>query len=280
MVNKTNRVVTPSDISVDEFHQLGYVKKTDLENLIGLGANVEAQKEINNKKIAELFNGDFESAKECYEIRKICAEQGVSLSDALANLTIGNKEKNRSCVGDGFEAEDEALPSDDIVSYSDEDYNEPSCVRKTEHYIGVKLYEEYLNRGNVKYIIPNETGDDDSAFDIKIEHGEWIQVVTIKSYKEKEENKHGPLSISAKQHEYLNMKGSDRCSIVRFSLKDLGLDFDKHIRDVYGPEADVQANEQFRKRCDKFVADYWKGKSLKDFARMISKYSVRIYREV
>lgn len=280
VVNKTNRVVTPSDISVDEFHQLGYVKKTDLENLIGLGANVEAQKEINNKKIAELFNGDFESAKECYEIRKICAEQGVSLSDALANLTIGNKEKNRSCVGDGFEAEDEALPSDDIVSYSDEDYNEPSCVRKTEHYIGVKLYEEYLNRGNVKYIIPNETGDDDSAFDIKIEHGEWIQVVTIKSYKEKEENKHGPLSISAKQHEYLNMKGSDRCSIVRFSLKDLGLDFDKHIRDVYGPEADVQANEQFRKRCDKFVADYWKGKSLKDFARMISKYSVRIYREV
>lgn len=111
VVNKTNRVVTPSDISVDEFHQLGYVKKTDLENLIGLGANVEAQKEINNKKIAELFNGDFESAKECYEIRKICAEQGVSLSDALANLTIGNKEKNRSCVGDGFEAEDEALPS-------------------------------------------------------------------------------------------------------------------------------------------------------------------------
>ena len=76
------------------------------------------------------------------------------------------------------------------------------------------------------------------------------------------------------------MQGSDRCSIVRFSLKDLDLDFDKHIRDVYGAEADVQANEQFRKRCDKFVADYWKGKSLEDFARMISKYSVRIYREV
>lgn len=280
VVNKAGRVVNPSDISVDEFHQLGYVENEALENLIGLGVNVEAQKEINNKKIAELFNGDFESAKECNEIRKKCEEQGVSLNDVLANLAIGNEEKSQSSVGDGFEAEDEALPSDDIVNYSDEDYDEPSCVRKTEHYIGVKLYEEYLNRGNIKYIIPNETGDDDSAFDIKIEHGEWIQVVTIKSYKEKEENKHGPLSISAKQHEYLNMQGSDRCSIVRFSLKDLDLDFDKHIRDVYGAEADVQANEQFRKRCDKFVADYWKGKSLEDFARMISKYSVRIYREV
>lgn len=50
VVNKAGRVVNPSDISVDEFHQLGYVENEALENLIGLGVNVEAQKEINNKK--------------------------------------------------------------------------------------------------------------------------------------------------------------------------------------------------------------------------------------
>lgn len=104
--------------------------------------------------------------------------------------------------------------------------------------------------------------------------------ISVVKDKEIDKEKHAPIGITKDQHAYMNSSNTNRYTIIRIALKDLEIDFDRGIRDIYGAEADIDEDSHLKAKCDKLVKDYWSSKTSEDFKKMTSEYSIQIFREL
>lgn len=102
----------------------------------------------------------------------------------------------------------------------------PSLVRKTEHYIGVKLYEGLLNKENLSFEEPDKEKNQKFGYDLKVLPNKLVKISVVKD-KEIDKEKYAPIGITKDQHAYMNSSNTNRYTIIRIALKDLEIDFDQ-----------------------------------------------------
>lgn len=141
------------------------------------------------------------------------------------------------------------------------------------------LNSQLLKKDNIAYEIPNTEVGDNYGYDIKVLPNKLVKISVIKD-KEIDTNKYAPIGITKYQHAYMDSSNTNRYTIIRIALKDLEIDFDRDIRDIYGAEADIDYDEHLKAKCDKLVKDFWSSKTSDDFHNMISEYSIQILREL
>lgn len=280
IVKEDGTHVRPTAIKKDDFHQLGYENNEDWEDTIHLAETVTAQEEAqrleDSRNISNMWNDDPLEASKWAKFRDLCNSKGITLNELSSKLELI---EDMSDLGDDNEDKAENTQNySDADTYQDDlgDLVPPSLVRKTEHYIGIKLYEGLLKKKGISFQVPVSHN---GGYDIKIMPEKLVKISVVKD-KEINKEKFAPIGISSDQHRYMNFSNTNKFTMIRIALGDLGLDFDKEIRDIFGADADIENDELFRKKCDKFVTDYWKGKSIEDFENMTSEYSIRIYREL
>ena len=284
IVNSKGEKVRPSDILIDEFRMLGYKEDNNWENLLEVGTHaqalLEAQKQESDQKISDMWNNDVEESAKWAKVKELCKERGIAADEMLSIFGNSTNSSNNNEYGDSYNLEGSENFNESGWSENDfENLKIPSLVRKTEHYIGVRLYEELLKKDNIAYEIPNTEVGDDYGYDIKVLPNKLVKISVIKD-KEIDTNKYAPIGITKNQHAYMDSSKTNRYTIIRIALKDLEIDFDRDIRDIYGAEADIDYDEHLKAKCDKLVKDFWSSKTPDDFHNMISEYSIQILREL
>lgn len=286
-IKNVDSPVCPAEITLDEFHSLGYKPCNKIEVSLDFGKYArekereqreqeKRQQEEDNAEIISTFHGNLSEAKKA---SRLLAAFGNDVSDSDIEEFRKWKSERDMSIDQSDNISLWALDDSDSRNDTDELPQYHTNVRDTLHYIGQKLYEEYLKKKNFAFVLSSNTDEDNGGYDIKVLPDKLVKVSVIKD-KEIDQEKFAPIGITRSQHAYMNHSNTNRYTMIRIALGDLALDFDHDIRDLYGAEADVNTDEHFRKRCDKFVADYWKGKSVEDFEKMTSEYSIRIYREL
>jgi hypothetical protein len=245
--NTDGTFCTPADISPDDFHKLKYQENNELEEIINLGANV-IEEETHLSK--ELFS--------CFKTRNDI-EQFIS-SYKNNQFSISNIEK---------EVRTNYYTNQDLIEYSITEDEEPSKIRKTIHYIGVKLYEHFLDKLEINYSKP-ENGE---KYDFNI-GGKYITVLTTG----KSSHDDMQIYLTSEQHKFIEQNNLPKYNIVRISLKDLGIRY-KDIRDIYGNSEDIDTNDRLKNRCDKIASDYWSSARIEDFERLCQEYAIKITKE-
>ena len=274
--------VCPTDILKEEFHKLGYKESEEWEEVLEVGIKAqernESDREKANQEISDMWGNDPIVAGLWAKLKTLCEDNGISIYKLLSNVQKNegtNPEKTNkidiadSSVGSSYE---DLL--DDI-----EALKTPSLVRKTEHYIGVKLYEGLLNKENLSFEEPDKEKNQKFGYDLKVLPNKLVKISVVKD-KEIDKEKHAPIGITKDQHAYMNSSNTNRYTIIRIALKDLEIDFDRGIRDIYGAEADIDEDSHLKAKCDKLVKDYWSSKTSEDFKKMTSEYSIQIFREL
>lgn len=281
---KDDTLVRPTDILIDDFHNLGYKKNAEWEEALEFGVNAkaqnEAEKQEKNQAFSDLWNDDFEESAKWAKVREFFHKLGISVDQLLSDTADGRPTENDESTDNSYASRNVEGTDSPLVNEYWEEYEAevktPSYVRKAEHFIGLKLYEGYLQRKGWRYEIIDEN---DWGYDIKVSPNKLVNISVIKN-KEINTEKYAPINVTRAQHGMMNSNGTNRFTIIRIALKDLGLNFDKEIRDLFGADADIDSDVTFKKRCEKFAADYWKAKSTDDFERMTAEYQVQVSREL
>lgn len=276
----------PTDITLEEFHNLGYKPCNTIETELDFGRKAkeefakqeklaeEKQKE-DNLAIIDLYKGNLEEAQKAKELYESINNSGVSMDTVNTILEYlkqkGNENIEDQDADDSFENGLDDYELEDTI-----ERGKRANVIKTEHFIGLKLFEGYLKKKELKYEVLDQN---ENGYDLKVEPHELVGISVIKD-KEINTDKHSPINVTREQHGLMTRHGINQFTIIRIALKDLGLNFDKEIRDLWGADADIGNDDFFKRRCEKFAENYWKGKSPKDFEQMTAKYQVKVTREI
>lgn len=290
--NALGVLCNPTELTVEEFYSLGYKSDERIERYLEFGKKareeqkrkmLEAahQRELDNGEIIDLYGGNLEEARKAKALYD--EFNGVS-EEELNEFREWKNNKNKFGYLDnnvdidyhsGTDFEDYYIPTG-------MDFEEPSSktkVRKTIHYIGIKLYEGLLKKENIQYQIPDKSSSEKNGYDIKVLPNKLVKISVVND-KEKDTKKYAPISISKDQHKYMDLSSTNNYSIIRIALKDLEINFERDIRNIYGAEADIDEDEHLKAKCDKLVKDFWSSKTPDDFYDMISEYNIQIFREL
>ncbi|MBR5175063.1 MAG: hypothetical protein IKW89_03920 [Bacteroidales bacterium] len=218
-----------------------------------------------------------ESEKKAVEMAQALGEETVdkinenldTIKDIVEGLTeeelktvAENKDKIRNLLED--------MPDDDDESMQ-------SKVRKTIGYIGELIYEQYLKNNHIEHEYAAAQGVGDYDFKLKATTARPAIYVDVKTnlYSFKEEAV--PFYIHKSQNRFMQMHPDEQFRIVRISLTDLDLNKSyERIRDLYGAEADYEANPALKKACQDIAKKYWRGAEIEEFDSASPEYGIKI----
>lgn len=242
----------PSEILPEDFHHLGYQENKKLEEILDLGVVAEQklaqdneQKEAHDSAIKDVL---FHMFKNNFR------------GDLNAFKAWNNKYE--------YSATNFSIIGTEIAERDDDIFYEKSNVRKTIHYIGVKLYGQFLSDFLHVTFLNSEDGD---SFDFNI-NGKFVFISTVAN------QNNAAIYLTSEQYKYMTDNHLANYHVVRISLKDLGIKIDR-IRDTYGSDADIVQNEYLKSECDKLVSDYWSSADVNTFKRLCQEYSISIHKE-
>lgn len=231
----------------------------------GLNPNeILGEDERKGSELAKQIGGD--------AIDKI-AENADTIKDLVENLTeeqlkmvAENKDKLQNLLED--------------MAGDDDDESMESKVRKTIGYIGELIYKKYLEKNGVEYVWAAAEGVGDYDFKLIGQDGHPDIYVDVKTNLYSFVDNAVPFYIHKSQNRFMIMHPDDPFRIVRISLTDIKLKKSyEHIRDYFGAEADVELDNQLKKRCEKIAEDYWRGAKIQEFDAASPEYGIKIERK-
>ena len=166
-----------------------------------------------------------------------------------------------------------------LEDFQDDDESMESKVRKTIGYIGELIYQQYLENNDIKYDYAASHGVGDYDFMLPATDARPTLYVDVKTnlYSFKEEAV--PLYIHKSQNAFMQKHPDEPFRIVRISLADLELTKSyERIRDLYGAEADYEADSRLKKDCQKIAKDYWRKARIEEFDAASPEYGIKIER--
>lgn len=295
--NSLGQLCNPEDLTIEEFHSLGYKPNVKIESYLDFGRKAREEQEkkateaaqqqvLDNNEIVDLYGGNLEDAKRA----KILLDEfnGTSegeFEEELNEFREWRKNKDKyAYIGNTVDIDyNSGIDFEESLDIpTGLDFDEPSSktlVRKTLHYLGIKLYEGLLKKENHQYQRLEKTEGEKNGYDIKVMPNKLVKISVVND-KEIDRNKFAPIGITKMQHKYMNASNTNRYTIIRIALKDLEINFDRDIRDIYGAEADIDEDSHLKAKCDKLVENYWSSKTSDDFKKMTSEYSIQIFREL
>lgn len=275
--------VCPTNILKDEFHRIGYDRNDEWENALELGKDAQIEAEQQKTKEKDEIDNLFDDL--------ITAKKAKALYDKFHDFSKDDISEFRNWVTNRRRYVEDNIDYTNTKNYDNgwgystnpnyvELFTSKTNVRKTEHYIGVKLYEGLLEKEKVKYQVPNNENSNEYGYDIKVLPNKLVRISVVKDKEIDDDTKYVPIGITKDQHKYMTESNTNRFTIIRIALKDLEIEFDRDIRDVYGAETDIDKDDHLRAKCDKLVRNFWSSKTAEDFHKMISEYYIQIHREL
>lgn len=185
-----------------------------------------------------------------------------SLTKEELQMVVDNKNKLQNLLED--------------MSTDNEDTPE-SKVRKMIGYIGEQVYKLYIERNGIDYeysaakgvgeydfILPGRQGGPDTYVDVKTNLYTFVDSAV-------------PFYIHKSQNRFMQLHPEANYRVVRISLTDINLKREyEHIRNFFGPDADVDSNPELKDRCDKIAENYWKAAKIKEFDAVSPEYGIKI----
>ena len=314
IVKQDGTFCSPSEITTDEFHLLGYEANKSIEEELDFLDKIQAEL-LREKKAKKEEEEKFKRKELLQQLSEInCSvEQLESFVYALQNGIDINKivrasptyekyvdssftDNSQSGMPFGIPSViasnivplseitktvgEDNLPyvAENIGSFMDwldEDEKVPSMVRRIVDYIGRKIYEQYIVNNGIEYEVLN-VGNFNGDFNIG--NGEkYVRVIT--TLKTIADNKI-PIGITAAQNAFLRSHPNAQIRIVRISLKDIMvIPQYEHIVAIYGKEEEPNFNDRLRKECDELAVNYWKGADIAEFDAASPEYSIKIERK-
>ncbi len=278
---------TPAEITLEAFHKLGYKECEKIEEELDFGKNAreeqyrqeeekKRQQVIDNNAIIEVFGGNLDEAKKA----KAFYDEFSNTSEEELQAFKDWQRKRENYVFKGNESSMPELDTENGYEVTNgfdfSDSSSKANTFKNINFIGLKLYEEYLKQKGWVY---EELDHKEMIYNIKVEPNK-LTCVSVIVGKEINTEKTNSIEVTKHQHALMHTYGTNNFTIIRIALRDLGLNYNKEIRDLFGSETDIDSDPVLKKRCEKFASDYWKAKSTEDFERMTAKYQVQVSREL
>jgi len=293
---------SPSEITLDEFAELGYKKYEALTSKLNFCSDIN--KSLHNPNYEEIQKRTKEKVeydKETEELLKTASEEGIDVN-ALLKGAIQNKNAN-NISGDYGSVElpsteiylddfSYSLPNGveiastyydyfkeheaDIIDYIEGLDKPTSKVRSTIHYIGRLIYEQYLIDHNIPF--EKAEGRDAIYYDYKINGEE--QYVTIRTTEKSILDRNFDIGLRAAQNAFMKEHPNAQFRVVRISISDIHVEPEyKEIIGFFGKEIDPSMDDRFLKKCEKLAKNYWKGATVAEFDEVSPEYLIKIERK-
>ena len=166
-----------------------------------------------------------------------------------------------------------------LEDFQDDDESMESKVRKTIGYIGELIYERYLENNRIEYDYAASRGVGDYDFMLPETESRPTLYVDVKTNLYSFKDEAVPLYIHKSQNAFMQKHPNEPFRIVRISLADLELTKSyERLRDLYGAEADYEANSRLKKDCQKIAKDYWRKARIEEFDAASPEYGIKIER--
>lgn len=219
-----------------------------------------------------------ENEKKAVEIAQKLGEENIEKInenlDTIKDIVEGLTEEELKTV-----AENKDKIKNLLEDFQDDDESMESKVRKTIGYIGELIYQQYLENNHIKYDYAASHGVGDYDFMLPATDARPTLYVDVKTnlYSFKEEAV--PLYIHKSQNAFMQKHPDEPFRIVRISLADLELTKSyERVRDLYGAEADYEADSRLKKDCQKIAKDYWRKARIEEFDAASPEYGIKIER--
>lgn len=310
---------SPGEITIDEFHQLGYEKKDSVEQHLTFLNEIQAEKI--KKERQEKEEQDKSNRENCLKIiNKNCStealksiavalENGVDIKEALneshssygEDNHIGFDSKSKLCsYSDGNTS---LIPNiitsnlESLVQIADKvgADNLPVVADHVDDIVNwiidedkapsmVRRIVDYIGKKIYEQYLVNEgvkyESISNSSSDCDFNINDGEKYVTVISTLKSIANNNIPVGISALQNVFLRNHPNTQIRIVRISLSDISiLPHYNHIVGLYGKEDEPDFNERLRKDCDELAINYWKGAAINEFDAVSPEYSVKVERK-
>ena len=231
----------PSQITIEEFHKLGYSTNKEIEGLLDFRTEAIVIEERNNAE---------QQVKDAL-FAALCGSD-IDIAKAIIERHQNNNEQQPIAIsGDNTQTEQSKSKYDDLEDET------KSKARKTIHYIGVTLYESLLRD---KLHIPYTRNDSNDLYDFLID-GRY----TIISAVGNRTSEDAPIYLTMAQHQFMVDNHLSKLYVIRISLKSLNIDFASRIREFFGSNIDIDNSETLTAACDNLVMEYWKYNSAYTF---------------
>lgn len=164
---------------------------------------------------------------------------------------------------------------------TDDDDTPESKVRKMIGYIGEQIYKLYLEKNGREYEYSAAMGIGEYDFKLPGSKSTFDTYVDVKTNLYTFVDAAVPFYIHKSQNKFMQQHPEASYRIVRISLTDINLKKEyEHIRNYFGPEADVEGNSELRERCDKIAANYWKAAKIQEFDAASPEYGIKIEKKI
>lgn len=310
---------SPGEITIDEFHQLGYERKDSVEQHLTFLDGVLAEKtkkereekeeqdKINRENCLKIINKN--CSTEALESIAVALENGVDIKEALneshssygEDNHIGFDSKSKLCsYSDGNTS---LIPNiitsnlESLVQIADKvgADNLPVVADHVDDIVNwiidedkapsmVRRIVDYIGKKIYEQYLVNEgvkyESISNSSSDCDFNINDGEKYVTVISTLKSIANNNIPVGISASQNVFLRNHPNTQIRIVRISLSDISiLPHYNHIVGLYGKEDEPDFNERLRKDCDELAINYWKGAAINEFDAVSPEYSVKVERK-
>ena len=290
----------PSEITLDQFHQLGYKAYSELELSLGFCLKPEVEPIIEEPETALYDDEELELMQEAKrngidlksELRRLISSSanfGTNSSvpsfevnidsdreipesildniDSLVSITETYGEENLSYL-----IEHEA----DIIDYIDTLDTPKSMVRSTIQCIGRLIYEQYLIDNEIPY--EKSEGREVVYYDYKINGEE--KYITIRTTEKSIIDRNFDIGLRAAQNAFMKEHPNAQFRMVRISISDIHVEPEyKEIVGFFGKEIDPSMDDRFLKKCERLAKNYWKGATVAEFDEVSPEYLIKIERK-
>ncbi len=318
IVRQNGTFCSPSEITTEEFHSLGYEANRAIEQELYFLDKVQAEhireeqlkkEEDEKSKRKDLLQqlNDINCPVEQLESFVSALKNGIDINKIIESPLSTNSlyEKNEDfAFADNSQSEktgeiltvisSNLAPLSEIVSAIGED-DLPYVAENIGSFKDwldeedrmpsmVRRIVNYIGKKIYEqYLVNNgieyEVLEDGKLYgDFHIEN-EKKYVSVISTLKTISDNKI-PIGLTAAQNAFLRNHPDLQMRIVRISLKDIMvIPQYEHIVAIYGKEEEPDLNERLRKECNELAVNYWKGASIDEFDAFSPEYSIKIERK-
>ena len=318
IVRQDGTFCTPSEITTEEFHLLGYETNKSVEVELDFLDKIQAEliREERAKKKEEEMSKRKDLLQQLNEINcpveqlesfVTALQKGIDINKMIeGSLSINPSyekyldpsliDNNKSCVTNDMPSviASNIEPLSEIANTVGE-ANLPYVAENIDSFMDwlddedklpsmVRRIVNYIGKKIYEqYLIDagveyEVINDGDSCGDFNIGNGEKY-VSVISTLKTIADNRI-PVGITAVQNVFLRSHPDAQIRIVRISLKDIMvLPQYERIVAIFGKEENPNVNDRLRKQCDELAVNYWKGADIAEFDTASPEYSIKIERK-
>lgn len=309
---------SPGEITIDEFHQLGYERKDSVEQHLTFLDGVLAEKtkkereekeeqdKINRENCLKIINKT--CSTEALESIAVALENGVDIKEALKESHSSYGEENHIGIDSNSklcsysDGNTSLIPNiitsnlESLVQIADKvgADNLPVVTDHVDDIVNwiidedkapsmVRRIVNYIGKKIYEQYLVNKgvkyESISNSSSGCDFNINDGEKYVSVDSTIKSIADNKIPIGISAQQNAFLRCHPNAQIRIVRISLSDISiLPHYNHIVGLYGKEDEPDLNERLRKDCDELAINYWKGAAINEFDAVSPEYSVKVER--